>query len=126
MLLKKTFGYSISIPYLRNTMQEQKYPMNNQGEIILYVKEHTITYHIKEIYNMGELEILPTTRKIRVVRKEGSRTVNRNIDFYNLDMIISVGYRVSSKRGVQFRQWANKVLREFGLSQQVNNRNKNR
>ncbi len=118
--------------------------MNNQGEIILYqpdetikvevrledetvwltqaqmaelfdVKEHTITYHIKEIYNIGELEILPTTRKIRVVRKEGNRTVNRNLDFYNLDMIISVGYRVSSKRGVQFRQWANKVLKEYLL-----------
>lgn len=68
------------------------------------VKENTITYHIKEIYNTEELEIESTTRKIRVVRKEGNRDVNRNIDFYNLDMIISVGYRVSSKRGVRFRQ----------------------
>lgn len=79
------------------------------------VKENTITYHIKEIYNTEELEIDSTTRKIRVVRKEGNRNVNRNIDFYNLDMIISVGYRVSSKRGVQFRQWSNKVLKEYLL-----------
>lgn len=79
------------------------------------VKENTITYHIKEIYNTEELEIESTTRKIRVVRKEGNRDVNRNIDFYNLDMIISVGYRVSSKRGVHFRQWANKILKEYLL-----------
>ena len=79
------------------------------------VKEHTITYHIKEIYQTEELEAYATTRKIRVVRKEGNRTVNRNIDFYNLDMIISVGYRVSSKRGVLFRQWANKVLKDYLL-----------
>lgn len=79
------------------------------------IKENTITYHIKEIYNTEELAVGATTRKIRVVRKEGNRSVNRNIDFYNLDMIISVGYRVSSKRGVQFRQWANKVLKEYLL-----------
>lgn len=79
------------------------------------IKENTITYHIKEIYNTEELAAGSTTRKIRVVRKEGNRSVNRNIDFYNLDMIISVGYRVSSKRGVQFRQWANKVLKEYLL-----------
>ena len=79
------------------------------------VKENTITYHIKEIYNTEELEIESTTRKVRVVRKEGNRDVNRNIDFYNLDMIISVGYRVSSKRGVRFRQWANKILKEYLL-----------
>ena len=55
------------------------------------VKEHIITYHIKEIYNTGELDINPTTRKIRVVRKKGNRNVAYNIDFYNLDMILSAG-----------------------------------
>ena len=79
------------------------------------IKENTITYHIKEIYNTEELDVDSTTRKIRVVRKEGKRNVNRNIDFYNLDMIISVGYRVSSKRGTQFRQWANRVLKDYLL-----------
>lgn len=82
---------------------------------LFVVKEHTITYHIKEIYHTEELEASSTTRKIRVVRKEGDRMVKRSIDFYNLDMIISVGYRVSSKRGVQFRQWANKVLKDYLL-----------
>ena len=82
---------------------------------LFYVKEHTITYHIKEIYKTEELEEKGTARKIRVVRKEGHRYVNRNIDFYNLDMIISVGYRVNSKRGVKFRQWATKVLKEYLL-----------
>ena len=66
------------------------------------VKENTVTYHIKEIYKTEELEKEGTARKIRVVRKEGNRQVNRNIDFYNLDMIISVGYKVNSKRGVKF------------------------
>ena len=79
------------------------------------VKEHTITYHIQEIISTGELENIPTTRKIRVVRVEGKRTVSRNIDFYNLDMIISVGYRVNSKAGVRFRRWANQVLKDYLL-----------
>ena len=79
------------------------------------VKEHTISYHIQEIFSTDELEQIPTTRKIRVVRLEGKRTVSRNIDFYNLDMIISVGYRVNSKAGVRFRRWANQVLKDYLL-----------
>ena len=77
------------------------------------VKEHTITYHIGEIYKTEELEKTATARKIRVVRLEGHRNVRRNIDFYNLDMIISVGYKVNSKRGIKFRQWASKVLKDY-------------
>lgn len=79
------------------------------------VRENTITYHIKEVYTSEELKQEATTRKIRVVRLEGNRNVNRQLDFYNLDMIISVGYRVNSKRGVQFRQWATGVLKEYLL-----------
>ena len=79
------------------------------------VKENTITYHIQEIYNSEELTKEPTTRKIRVVRKEGKRLVNRWLDYYNLDMIISVGYKVNSKRGVKFRQWATGVLKDYIL-----------
>lgn len=86
------------------------------------VKENTVTYHIREIYRTEELEKEGTARKIRVVRKEGNRQVNRSIDFYNLDMIISVGYKVNSKRGVKFRQWASKVLREYLLSGYVINK----
>ena len=79
------------------------------------VKEHTITYHIKEIYNCQELELNSTARKIRVVRKEGSRNVNRQLDFYNLDMILSVGYRVNSVRGIMFRRWSSEVLKQHML-----------
>ncbi|MBQ2631373.1 MAG: virulence RhuM family protein [Kiritimatiellae bacterium] len=66
---------------------------------------------IQEIAKSGELEGLATTRKIRVVRLEGKRNVSRSIDFYNRDMIISVGYRVNSRRGVLFKRFgANRVL----------------
>lgn len=84
-----------------------------QMSLLFSVKENTITYHIKEIYRTEELEQEGTARKIRVVRKEGNRIVNRMIDFYSLDMIISVGYKVNSKRGVKFRQWASKVLKDY-------------
>ena len=77
------------------------------------VEEHTITYHIKEIYRSGELDEIPTTRKIRVVRTEGSRQVNRDIQFYNLDMVISVGYRVNSYKATQFRKFATRILHEY-------------
>ena len=75
----------------------------------------TINYHIKEIFATGELQAGATIRKILIDRKEGTRRVQRLVDFYNLDMIISVGYRVNSIRGVQFRQWATRVLTEHLL-----------
>lgn len=77
------------------------------------VESNTITYHLKEIYKTGELEETATTRKIRVVQKEGNRDVTRDLDFYNLDAIIAVGYRVNSYQATQFRIWATKTLREF-------------
>lgn len=77
------------------------------------VESHTITYHIKEIYKSGELSEEATTRKIRAVQKEGSREVTRELDFYNLDTIIAVGYRVNSFEATQFRIWATKTLKEF-------------
>ncbi len=77
------------------------------------VESHTITYHLKEIYKTGELEENPTARKIRVVQKEGIRDVSREVDFYNLDAIIAVGYRVNSHQATQFRIWATRTLREF-------------
>ncbi len=80
---------------------------------LFQVESHTVNYHIKEIYKSGELEELATTRKFRVVQKEGSRDVARDVIFYNLDVIIAVGYRVNSKRATQFRIWATKVLKEY-------------
>lgn len=77
------------------------------------VKEHTITYHLKEIFESGELIELATTRKIRVVRKEGNRKVSRDLDYFNLDVVISVGYRANSSKATQFRIWATQVLKEY-------------
>jgi hypothetical protein len=86
-----------------------------QMAILFDVKENNITYHIQSVYKTHELEPESTTQKIRVVRKEGNRQVNRQIDFYNLDMIISVGYRVNSANATQFRRWATSVLKEYML-----------
>jgi hypothetical protein len=74
-----------------------------------------ISEHIRNIYNQDELERVSTVRKFRTVRTEGDRTVTRDIVYYNLDAIISIGFRVNSKRGIEFRQWANKVLKEYLL-----------
>jgi prophage maintenance system killer protein len=72
----------------------------------------TIGLHVRNIYNEGELPRIGTTEESSVVQNEGGRKVRRQVSFYNLDVIISVGYRVKSKRGTQFRQWATRVLRE--------------
>ena len=79
------------------------------------VEVNTINYHLKEVYKSGELEENRTIRKFRIVQTEGSRSVSREVDFYNLDAIISVGYRVNSIRATQFRQWATGVLRDFAI-----------
>lgn len=73
----------------------------------------TISDHLKTIYSEEELDIRATTRNFRVVRKEGQREVTRDLEHYNLDAIISVGYRVNSKRGTAFRIWATTRLREY-------------
>ncbi|GMN10966.1 RhuM family protein [Croceitalea sp. MTPC9] len=72
----------------------------------------TISEHILNIYEEGELADKSTVRKFQIVQKEGKRTVNRQVVHYNLDVIISVGYRVKSARGTQFRIWANTILKE--------------
>lgn len=74
-----------------------------------------ISEHLKHIFDSGELAKEATVRNFRTVRREGNRSVTRNIDFFNLDVIISVGYRVNTVRGIQFRQWASKVLKEYLL-----------
>ena len=86
-----------------------------QMSVLFNVKENNITYHIQGIYKTHELEPEATTQKIRVVRLEGNRSVARLIDYYNLDMIISVGYRVNSPSATQFRRWATGVLKEYLL-----------
>jgi len=73
----------------------------------------TVGLHLKNIYTSGELDEISTTEESSVVQLEGKRKVKRKIKLYNLDAIISVGYRVNSKRGIQFRIWANKILKEY-------------
>ncbi|KAF0159827.1 MAG: filamentation induced by cAMP protein fic [Syntrophaceae bacterium] len=80
---------------------------------VLFDKDvRTVNEHIKNIYREEELNEKPTIRNFRIVQNEGGRTVERGVDFYNLDVIISVGYRVKSLRGTQFRIWATNVLRK--------------
>lgn len=75
----------------------------------------TINEHLKNVYEKGEVDEKATIRKFRIVQIEGERKVSRDVDFYNLDAIVSVGYRVNSVRATQFRQWATQVLREFAI-----------
>ena len=97
-------------------MSEETVWLTQQQMATLFgVKENNITYHIRGIYTTNELEPESTTQKIRVVRQEGNRKVTRQIDFYNLNMIISVGYRVNSTNATKFRRWATSVLKEYLL-----------
>ncbi len=77
------------------------------------VDVRTISEHLRNIFLSHELDEAATIRKIRIVQKEGSRNVSRELDFYNLDAIIAVGYRVNSYQATQFRIWATKVLKEY-------------
>ena len=77
--------------------------------------KQNISLHINNIYKEGELQKSATVKEYLTVQNEGGRQVTRKVQYYNLDVIISVGYRVKSKRGTQFRQWANKVLKEYLL-----------
>lgn len=77
------------------------------------VEVNTVNYHLKEVYRSAELVEGATIRRIRTVQQEGGRTVAREVDHYNLDAIIAVGYRVNSRQATQFRIWATRTLREF-------------
>lgn len=83
--------------------------------VLFEVEVNTINYHIKEIYKTREQNEEATIRNFRIVQTEGKRQVERDVEFYNLDMIISVGYRVNSERAMQFRQWATNILRDFSI-----------
>ena len=80
----------------------------------------TIGLHLKNIYQSGELEEVSTAEKYSVVRQEGNRKVKRTIKHYNLDTVISVGYRVSSYKATKFRQWATSILKEYILTATTN------
>lgn len=84
----------------------------NQLSDLFQRDKSVISRHIRNIYEESELGSEGTVAKFATVQKEGGREVERNIEFYNLDIIISVGYRIKSQRGTQFRIWANKILKD--------------
>ena len=93
----------------------------NKGEDIMKLElfqttVRNISIHIANIYEEIELEEISTKKDFFLVQKEGNREITRHIRHYNLDVIISVGYRVKSKRGTQFRIWSNKVLKDYLLN----------
>jgi len=117
---------------------------SNKGEIVMYQPDETIrlevrvedetvwltqaqivtlfqsskaniSEHISNIYEQKELKESATVRKFRTVQKEGNRMVNRTRTYYNLDAIISIGFRVNTAKGIEFRQWANSILKEYLL-----------
>ena len=83
---------------------------------VLYeVETNTINYHIKKIFDDLELTEDSTIRKFRIVQTEGNRQVSREVEHYNLQMIIAVGFKVNSERAVQFRKWVNSIAKEYYL-----------
>ncbi len=101
---------------LETTVDEETVWLSQRQMSELFGKNiRTINEHVINVYKERELEKDSTIRKFRIVQKEGKREVEREIDLYNLDVIISVGYRVKSKQGTQFRIWATRVLRQHLL-----------
>lgn len=110
-ILFKTEDESVSVDVL---LEDETVWLTQKQMAVLFDKNvMTINEHIKNIYNEGELTENSTIRKFLIVQKEGSREVSREVLSYNLDVIISVGYRVKSLRGTQFRIWATKRLNEY-------------
>jgi len=100
-------------PNLKVRLEDETVWLSQKQMTLLFEKGvPTINEHIKNVYKEGELEEKSTIRNFRIVQNEGGRQVERDINFYNLDVIISVGYRVKSLRGTQFRIWATKTLKE--------------
>jgi hypothetical protein len=104
---------------------EQSFEMRYQDEniwltqkmlAVLYdVGVNTINYHLKKIYADAELSETTTIRKFRIVQVEGGRSVNREIDHYSLQAIIAVGFKVENERAVQFRKWANQIVKDYTI-----------
>ena len=101
--------------------------LNRQQIATLFGRDiKTIGKHINNVFSEGELEKSSTVANFATVQIEGNRKIERQIEYYNLDVIISVGYRVKSKQGTQFRIWATNVLRDYLLKGYVLNQRMNR
>lgn len=115
----------IEVVYENNTVWLNQY----QIAALFQTDRTSVLKHIKNIYKVEELDEKSTCAKFAQVQKEGNRLVNREVLNYNLDVIISVGYRVNSKKGVQFRQWASQRLNDYlikgyAINQKLINKNK--
>ena len=96
-------------------MEAETVWLNRQQMALLFNRDvKTIGKHINNAL-AEELQGFPTVAKFATVQQEGERVVTRNVEYYSLDMVLSVGYRVKSQRGIEFRQWANKVLKDYLL-----------
>lgn len=109
---KQAHADSIEVRYEDETLWLTQKMMSN----LFDVTTKTISEHLTNIYDSGELDKDPTVRKFRIVQLEGTRQVTREIDHYNLDAVISVGYRVNSIRATQFRRWATQVLKQYAIT----------
>ena len=100
----------------QSTFRDETVWLSQQQMAELFQSSRTnVVEHIKHIYEEGELDEESTCRKIRQVRKEGNREVERELPYYNLDMIISLGYRIKSIIATNFRRWATERLKEYKL-----------
>jgi hypothetical protein len=99
---------------IRVAVQDETLWATQRGIAELFgVSTATVNEHFRNIFDSGELQKEATIRNFRIVQTEGTRQVTRNVDFYNLDAIISVGYRINSQRATKFRIWATNILKEF-------------
>ena len=104
---------SVEVDVTVSPLEETVWLTQEQMALLFNVNVPAINKHIRNIISENELEESSTISKMEIVRYEGNRRVKRNINIYNLDMIISVGYRVNSVEGIKFRKWANKILKEY-------------
>jgi prophage maintenance system killer protein len=99
---------------LQVALEQETVWLNQRQMAALFDKDvRTVNEHIRHVFDEGELGREATIRKFRIVQAEGARQVQRDVEHYNLDVVISVGYRVKSQRGVQFRQWATQRLKDY-------------
>ena len=97
-------------------LQDETVWLNQQQIAVLFgTQRQAITKHLKNIFESCELDRQATCSILELVQKEGNRMVHRHVEIYNLDVIISIGYRVNTKRGIQFRRWATNVLKDYML-----------
>ena len=108
------YSYEGSKTYVDVYYRDETFWLTQSGMAELFdCSADNVSVHLRNIFAEEELSREATTEKFSVVRKEGNRNVTRTLDFYNLDAIIAVGYRVNSKKATRFRQWATRTLREY-------------